>query len=164
MKKIRAIKYISILLFIIYISIILVAYLTDYISANATVWFSIVLAVVSINCCFKGAVLKSYSTLWFAVSLVLYALLIIVFEVNRISYGEFNYYFAVLPVVTSLIFICFGKLNYIYAIIINLSVAIPIFIINLFSLNIWLKIAVFTVFVLVGLLLSRAVYIKREKF
>ena len=92
MKKIRAIKYISIALFIWYISLIVMAYKTQYFEDKTNLYFSLLLASISLIMSFKGVVLKSYSTLWFALSLILYALIIILLEMKNIDY-MYQYYF-----------------------------------------------------------------------
>ncbi len=163
MRKIRAIKYLGIILSIIYLFVIVVAYYTEYISGTENLIFSVLLAVLSLFSCFKGSMIRSFSTLWFGITLILYALLIIIFEVKNFSYSEYIYVFAFLPIITSLIFICFRKLNYIKVMIINLSIAIPILLSNIFEIKIGLNIAIFSVSILVGIIVCRLINTHREK-
>lgn len=163
MRKIRAIKYIGLLLSIIYLLTILGVCFTEYIGGTENLVFSILLAVLSVFSCFKGSMIKSFSTLWFGITLILYAFLIIIFEVTEFSYFDYIYVFAFLPIVTSLIFVCFKKFNYIKVVIINLSIAIPILLSNILDVKLWLNIAIFSISILIGIFVCRLINISREK-
>ncbi|MBE5739039.1 MAG: hypothetical protein E7354_04870 [Clostridiales bacterium] len=162
MKKIRAIKYISIALFIWYISLIVMAYKTQYFEDKSNLYFSLLLASISLIMSFKGVVLKSYSTLWFALSLILYALIIILLEMKNIDYNSYKYFFILLPIVASLILVAFGQKVYLKVVILNVSVAIPMLLDYFIELQIWLYIVVFIISVLIGILLCRTFGFDKE--
>lgn len=163
MGKIRALKCIGLVLVVAYVLTILLAYKGSYFGNYNVLAFSLVLTLVSLGLCYKGSVLKSYSTLWFALSLILYALLILIFEIKNIEYSHLIYLFAFLPILPSLLLVCLGKFAYIKVIIINLSLALPLLVINILEMALWLKIGVFTVSVLLGLLVSKFFSLDKEK-
>lgn len=154
MRKIRAIKYIGLVLFFAYTIAIILTYFTSFVGDFDNILFSILLAVLSLFTCFKGTMIRSFSTLWFSVTLILYAILIIVFEITKISYDDYIYLFAFLPIITSLVFICFKKFHYIKVLIINLSIAIPVLISKTTVFNLWLNIGCFMCFVILGIFIA----------
>ena len=99
MRKIRAIKYIGLVLFFAYTMAIILTYFTSFVGDFDNILFSILLAVLSLFTCFKGTMIRSFSTLWFSVTLILYAILIIVFEITKISYDDYIYLFAFLTTI-----------------------------------------------------------------
>lgn len=164
MRKIRAIKFIGIILFVGYVLIGIMAYMERLVSRTDNILFSVLLAILSIFVCFKGSILKSYSTLWFGITLILYALLIVTFEVVKFDYMGYSYVFAFLPLITSTLFICFKKFNYIKIFIINLTIAIPVMFVNILNLKLWLNIAVFTISIIIGIVVCKLIDLSRERF
>ncbi len=146
-----------------YILTILLAYKGSFWGDKSVIAFSVVLTLVSLGLCYKGAVLKSYSTLWFALNLVLYALLILIFEIRNIDYLNLLYLFAFLPLISSLILVCFGKFAYFKVIILNLSVALPLLAFEFWEMVLWLKIGVFAISILLGVLTSKLFSLGKER-
>lgn len=163
MAKIRIIKYLGIVLFIVYLVTVVLAFTTSYFGDLNIIAFTFVLALVSLHLCYKGAVLHSYSTLWFALNLVLYALLILYFEIMNIEYNSFYFLFTFLPLIPSLIIVFWGKVGYLKVIILNLSVALPLTIFNFVTLDLWLQIGVFTFSILLGMFISKLFSLGKER-
>lgn len=163
MKKIRAIKYVGLALFVVYVVTIILASFTNYFGDYGVIAFSLVLASVAFHLFYKGAVLKSFSTLWFALCLILYALCILVFEIWNIGYSSYSFLFVFLPILPSVFILAFGKVIYLKVIILNLSIALPLLLFNYMNLSIWLKFGVFTISIVLGVLISRCIYVGKEK-
>lgn len=163
MIKIRIVKYIGIVLFVLYIAIIALAKYSQMLGDMDIILFSVLLASVSLVLCFEGAILKSFSTLWFALSLILYAILIITFEVNNIAYSGVGYLFAYLPILSSLIMLFMGRWGYIKVIILNISIALPISLIHNLSMEIWLKLGIILLSFIMGVFISKCITFDKEK-
>lgn len=162
MRKIRVIKYVGIALVALYVASIILASFTSLFGDYVVTIFSIILASISLYLFYKGAVLKSYSTLWFGLCLILYALCILAFEIWNIRYENYSFLFAFLPIVPSVLMLAFGRAIYLKVIIFNFSIALPLLIFNYVSLNLWLKIGVFTISIALGILVSRCTHIGKE--
>lgn len=163
MRKIRAIKYVGIALFVVYVVTIIFAHFTNFFGDYDVIAFSLVLASVALHLFYKGAVLKSFSTLWFALCLILYALCILAFEVWNIEYEDYFYLFAFLPILPSVLMVAFGRVTYLKVIIVNLSISLPLLLFNYFNLSFWLKLASFAISISLGIVISRCIYIGKEK-
>lgn len=163
MRKIKIIKYVGVMLFIIYVATMVLASFSNYFGDFNVIAFTLVLALLSLHLCYKGTVLHSYSTLWFALNLVLYALLILYFEIMKIDYNGFYFLFAFLPIVPSLILVFLGKAGYLKVIILDLSVALPLTIFNFPTLNLWLKIGVFAFSILLGIFICKLFSLGKER-
>ena len=82
MKKIRIVQIVGILLFLVYVSFIIInSFKISIIRGKETFIFSILLAVLSITLIYKGVLLKSSSTLWFALNLISYAIILLLFDI-----------------------------------------------------------------------------------
>ena len=68
------------ILFVFYVVLIVCDFTIDFLGIKSDVLFSIVLAVVSLNLLYKGVLLRSSSTLWFSLNLIIYAILIVIFK------------------------------------------------------------------------------------
>lgn len=150
-------------MFVMYASTTILAYSTNLFGDYEVVAFSLVLASVALHLFYKGAVLKSFSTLWFGLSLILYALIILAFEIWKIGYAEYLFLFAFLPILPSILMFALGRAIYLKVIIFNFSIAVPLVIFNYVSLNFWLQFGVFTISIAVGILISRCTHIGKEK-
>ena len=108
--------------------------------------------------------LKSTSTLWFGLSLILYALAIVTFELIAFDAEKYYYLFVLIPIFSSLIVLAvFSNLIYIKVIIFNLSIAIPIIIYNIFWLTWWWASIIGVVCVGFAIVLCRMISFKKEK-
>lgn len=166
MKRVKVVQLIGIILFILYIVfVILNAFKVGFIEGRQTLIFSILLAVLSITLIYKGVLLKSSSTLWFSLNLISYAIIIVVFEVVDLTFSDYYYLLSLIPIIASLINLAvFGYMIYIKVIILNITVAVPILLWQFTSLDFWWIIGVGVVSVLLGIIICRLIYDKKEKF
>ena len=166
MKKIRIVQIVGILLFLVYVSFIILNYFkVSIISGKETFIFSILLAVLSITLIYKGVLLKSSSTLWFALNLISYAIILLLFDIFDIKLNENYYILSLIPIIASIINLAvFGYLIYIKVIILNISIIIPVMLWQFIDINIWWLLAIALFSVLLGIIICRSIYFKREKF
>lgn len=164
MKKIRLVQIISVILFLLYVSLIILKLIWNKNSDNNNLIFSILLAIVSMNLIYKGKILKSTSTLWFGLCLILYAITIIIFELFKYDLSKYYCFFTIIPIFSSLIVLAiFNNLIYIKVIILNVSIAIPIIFYNIFWLTWWWGCIIGVVSIAIGIILSRCLNIGKEK-
>ena len=164
MKRIRLLQIISIVLFLLYTALLVVEFKWEMLGANSILIFSIILAVVSLSLIWKGKLLKSTSTLWFGLSLILYAIGIIVFELLNINFDKYMYLFVLIPIISSLIILAiFSNMIYIKVIIFNISISVPIILYNTIYITWWWAVIIGLVAVLVGILISRLLSLGKEK-
>lgn len=163
MRKIRVVQLIGIALFLVYMGLIVADILFGYLGNYGELVLSILLAIISINLIYKGMLIRSSSTLWFAVSLILFAIAIVVFELLKVSPLDYYWIFSIIPIISSLINVAiFQNLIYIKVIILNISICIPIFIKYFSALNVWWIVAIAGVSVLMGILLCRCINFSKE--
>lgn len=162
-KKIRIVQGIGFVLFLIYLALIISELIIGYLKDLQLVVFSGVLAIVSLTMIYKGVLLKSASTLWFAMCLILLAICLIVFEL--IDIGNENYYLlSLIPIIASLINIAiFHNLFYIKIIILNLSVTIPLIITQFTNFTILINLLFFGISLIIGIIICRNISLEREK-
>lgn len=164
MKKIKVVQIIGFVLFFVYVGLVISEFIWGYISDYRELLFSVLLAVVSINMLVKGVFLKSQSTLWFAITLVMYAILMTIFSIFNIDYNLYNYIFILLPIIASAInIVVFHNLLYIKVIILNLTLAIPFILSKFISLQTFWYYVIGVVSVLIGIIVCRCLKMKREK-
>lgn len=164
MKKIRIVQILGFILCLLYVIILILNMFFGMFPNINNLIFSILLAIVAFELLFKGVIIKSTSTMWFALSLILYALVIIVFERLSLNYEERAYIFAFLPIISSLIILfIFNNYIYIKLIILNISIAIPIALFILLDFKLWIFAIVLTISILFGILLSRLIKLDKEK-
>lgn len=164
MSKIRIVQILGFVLCLAYITILILNMFWGVFPNINNLIFSIILAIVSFELLFKAVIIKSTSTMWFALSLILYALIIIIFERLSLNYKSMAYVFAFLPIISSLIILLlFNNYIYIKLIILNMSIAIPITLFNLLDLKWWIFAIILTIGILFGILLSRMVNLDKEK-
>jgi len=165
-KKIRIVQIVGILLFLVYVSFIIInSFKISIIRGKETFIFSILLAVLSITLIYKGVLLKSSSTLWFALNLISYAIILLLFDIFDIKLNENYYILSLIPIIASIINLAvFGYLIYIKVIILNISIIIPVMLWQFIDINIWWLLAIALFSVLLGIIICRSIYFKREKF
>lgn len=163
MKKIRVVQIIGIVLFLVYLILILLDIFNKIFGDYRLLIFSSIMAVVSLNMIFKGVIIRSSSTLWFAIFLIISSILIVVFEILKINIEEFYFVFAIIPIFSSLLnLVVFKNLIYIKVIIINLSILIPIIIQSFNNFNIWLNISIYIISILLGIIICRSINLNKE--
>lgn len=163
MKKIRVVQIIGIVLFLVYLILILLDIFNKIFGDYRLLIFSSIMAVVSLNMIFKGVIIKSSSTLWFAIFLIISSILIVVFEILKINIEEYYFVFAIIPIFSSLLnLVVFKNLIYIKVIIINLSILIPLIIQSFNNFNIWLNISIYIISILLGIITCRSINLNKE--
>lgn len=164
MKKIKVVQIIGYVLFIIYLGLIIGEWIWGYWKDFENIAFSILLAIVSLSLIYKGVLIKSSSTLWFAVSLIIYAITIIIFEYLKIDPQNYYYIFVLIPIIASLINLAvFQNLIYIKVIILNISIAIPVFLSRFLSLSIWWILFIRLISVFIGIIICRSINLDKER-
>ena len=163
MKKIRIVSVIGCALFILYILLIISELIWGYLEDTQLLLFSSVLAVISIIMLYKGVLIKSASTLWFAICLILFAISLVVFELVEISV-EYYYLLSLLPIIASIVNIAiFHNLFYIKVIIINLSIFIPLLVTQFVLLDWWWVVLIYAISIVLGIILCRNLSLEKEK-
>ena len=163
MKKIKIIQIIGITLFIIYIGLIISDILLNYMGDYKILTLSFILALVSINSIWKGVVLRSSSTLWFSITLILISITIVIFDLNALVVENYYFIFVLIPIIASLINLAiFHNLIYIKVIILNISIAIPTIIHYFYNLKVWWNILSFGVSIVLGIIICRLWNLDKE--
>ena len=164
MKRIKFVQIIGIILFLVYVSLVIVDLLWGILYDMDNLIFSIVLAAISLTSICKGVLLKSASTLWFAVTLILTAILLVILNIYRFNADNCWFVFAIIPSISSIInLIVFKYLIYIKLIILNISVIIPIIIYKYVQFDWWISLIIDILSISLGILVSRLIKFKKEK-
>ena len=125
--------------------------------------FSLLLALISINLIAKGAILKSSSTMWFALTLILFAIVIAGFELNSLNPANYYYVFSIIPIISSLINLAiFKNLIYIKVIVLNISIIIPTIVSYFVDLELYFVFAIAIFCVIMGIVLCRSRNLNKE--
>jgi len=164
LTRIKIVSITGFLLFIIYLFLLITEWIYGYLGNYKDIVFSCILAIISLSLMFKGLLIKSVSTIWFSLCLIIYALCIIVF--NIIDFNYLNYYsiFALIPVISSLIIlVIFKNLLYIRLIIINIFIALPIFFLNIFDFNVWIFVTILIFSIILSVFVCRLIRFNKEK-
>ena len=164
MKRIRIIQIVGIVLFVIYVGLFILDLIWGVLSDFDSLILSIVLAIVSMSLIYKGVILKSGSTLWFSISLILSAIFLIIISLLNLSLGDYYYVFAILPIFASIFnLLIFGNKIYIKVIILNITILLPILVVRFYDLSIWLNILISVGSVVLGIIISRSINLSKEK-
>lgn len=164
MKRIRIVQLIEILLVLVYVALILSDLVYGLLGESRDTILSIVLVIISISLMHKGVLLKSQSTLWFSMSLVLFAITIISCQLIGVEPIEYYFIFALIPIISSIINIAiFNNLLYIKVMILNISIIVPVMIMYFTSMKVWHIIVIGLVSVLLGIAICRLLSFKKEK-
>ena len=164
MKKIKFVQIVGIVLFLIYISLVLIDIVWGIAYDINNLIFSIILAAISVTSIFKGVLLKSASTLWFSVTLILTAIMLVIFNIYRLNADNYWFIFAIIPIVSSIInLFIFKYLIYIKLIILNISIIIPIFVYKYLQFDWWIILIIGIISISLGILVSRLIKFKKEK-
>lgn len=164
MKRIRIIQIIGIVLFVIYFGLFVVDLSYGILHDLNTFVFSIILALISISLLFKGVLLKSSSTLWFAINLIFSAIFLIIINLFNLNIDYCYYIFSLIPLVASLInLLIYRYIIYIKVIVLNISIIIPVVLMQFFAVEWWIILVVAIVSVLLGIFICRSFNLGREK-
>lgn len=164
MKKIKIVQIIGLLLILTYISLFVSNLIVGYLKDLDQIVLSVVLICVSVALIFKGVLLKSSSTLWFAICLINFSILIIIFELASVDLQGYDWIFACVPLLASVLNLAVFKAKiYIKVIILNISILIPIVTTQVLSPNTWLSVIIWLVSVILGVFICRCINLDREK-
>ena len=164
MSKLKKVQIIGFTLFTMYIGAIILDVALDIFGDYRLIIFSVLLAIISLNLIYKGVLIKSASTMWFANTLMMFAITIIVFEIIGRDVMQYYYVFSFVPIISSLINLAvFNNLIYIKVIIINISIIVPICVTYFVSLFIWWQIVLWTMSIIIGIIICRMMNVNKEK-
>ncbi|HBO48215.1 MAG TPA: hypothetical protein DD614_00015 [Clostridiales bacterium] len=163
-KRVRIIQIVGLILVFVYLGLFVSNLVFGYMGSLDTFIFSIILVAIGFDLIYKGVLLKSSSTLWFANSLILFAILIIILKLEKQNLLDFVYLFALIPVLPSILNLAvFKNTIYIKIIILNLSIFIPILIQFVFSPKFWLMLIIWLFSVTLGIIICRNLKFGKEK-
>lgn len=164
MKKIRLVQAVGIVLFIGYLILLLIDAINGFLGNNTQLVLSVIMAVIGINLIFKGTIIKSSSTMWFANVLISLSVTIIVANLLRVEMRQVYYLMAIIPLFASIVnLIVFNNLTYIKVIIINISIIAPIIIEYFYGFDIYWSIGLFVISILIGVMVCRLINLDKEK-
>lgn len=163
MRKIRLVQIVGILLVVVYCILLCLDVIFNGLGNNRIILLSLVLAGIAVNMIVKGVIIRSGSTLWFAITLVISAIAVIIFSINTIDLNKYYYVFAILPIIASLInLVIFQNLIYIRIIIINVSILIPILLYSFVDLALHWVWLIGSVSVIGGIIVCRMIITNKE--
>ena len=164
MKKIKIIQIIGISLVLIYVVLLISDLAWGYLGDINTLVFSVILVCIGLNLIHKGVLLKSTSTLWFAMCLIIFAICIIILKLNNQNVQDFAYLFGVIPLISSFInFALFHAKIYIKVIILNMSILVPIFTSQFLNLQWFIDVGIGVMAIILGILICRNINLDKEK-
>lgn len=164
MKKIRIVQIIGILLFFIYVALFIIDLIWGFLHNFDILVFSGLLAIISMTLIAKGVLLKSSSTLWFSINLISIAIILIVFNIAKLDIENNYYILAFIPILASIInLVIFRYIIYFKLIIINISIIIPILILQFLYYSWWINIIFATISIALGIIICRSINLGKEK-
>lgn len=163
-KRVKIIQIIGSLLVFVYLGLFVSNVIFGYLGALDTFIFSILLVVIGFDLIWKGVLLKSSSTLWFAICLILWAILILILKLYNQNIQEYNFVFASIPLIPSALnMIVFKNSIYLKVIIINISIIVPILLMQFLTLSWWWLVLMATASVGVSIVICRFIGLKRGR-
>jgi len=163
LKRIRIVQIVSIALIMVYITLLIVDIAIYELGDWKDLAFTLLLAGIAVNMIFKGVLIKSQSTMWFAVTLALSAITLILFVLNGEDGAEYYYIFSFLPIISSVINLAiFGNLIYIKVIILNISIIVPIILSYFVAIEILTLVVIGVCSVVVGISICRLIRTNKE--
>ena len=164
MKKIKIIQIIGISLVLLYLILLISDLVWGYLGDINTLVFSVILVCIGLNLIRKGVLLKSTSTLWFAMCLIIFAICIIILKLNNQNVQDFAYLFGVIPLISSFINLAlFHAKIYIKVIILNMSILVPIFTSQFLNLQWFINVGIGVMAIILGILICRNINLDKEK-
>jgi hypothetical protein len=163
LHKVRIIAIIGIILFVIYVGLIITNISLDYLGEYELLVFSIILALISINMINKGILLRSTTTLWFALNMIIFAIVIIICELLSWDIANVGYIWSLIPILPSIInLIVFNNYIYIKLIIINVFIIIPLIINSLVVFSFWIEMGFIAGGIVIGIITCRLINFDKE--
>lgn len=164
MKKIKIVQFIGIVLFVAYLCLLILDIIWGMLHDYNVLIFSLILAMISVSLIVKGVLLKSSSTLWFAINLISCAIILIVFNLSKIEIANNYYVLSLIPLLASVInLIIFKYIIYFKLIIINISVIIPVYIMHFMNYEWWINLIIFLISITLGIWICRSINLGKEK-
>ena len=161
-KRVKIIQIIGSLLVFVYLGLFVSNVIFGYLGALDTFIFSILLVVIGFDLIWKGVLLKSSSTLWFAICLILWAILILILKLYNQNIQEYIFVFASIPLIPSALnMIVFKNSIYLKVIIINIFIIVPILLMQFLTLSWWWLVLMATASVGVSIVICRFIGLKR---
>lgn len=163
-KRVKIIQIIGSLLVFVYLGLFVSNVIFGYLGALDTFIFSILLVAIGFDLIWKGVLLKSSSTLWFAICLILWAILILILKLYNQNIQEYIFVFASIPLIPSALnMIVFKNSIYLKVIIINISIIVPILLMQFLTLSWWCLVLIATASVGVSIVICRFIGLKRGR-
>ncbi|MCI5497682.1 MAG: hypothetical protein MR412_03745 [Firmicutes bacterium] len=163
-KRVKIIQIIGSLLVFVYLGLFVSNVIFGYLGALDTFIFSILLVAIGFDLIWKGVLLKSSSTLWFAICLILWAILILILKLYNQNIQEYIFVFASIPLIPSALnMIVFKNSIYLKVIIINISIIVPILLMQFLTLSWWWLVLIATASVGVSIVICRFIGLKRGR-
>ena len=163
-KRVKIIQIIGSLLVFVYLGLFVSNVIFGYLGALDTFIFSILLVAIGFDLIWKGVLLKSSSTLWFAICLILWAILILILKLYNQNIQEYIFVFASIPLIPSALnMIVFKNSIYLKVIIINISIIVPILLMQFLTLSWWWLVLMATASVVVSIVICRFIGLKRGR-
>lgn len=163
-KRVKIIQIIGSLLVFVYLVLFVSNVIFGYLGALDTFIFSILLVAIGFDLIWKGVLLKSSSTLWFAICLILWAILILILKLYNQNIQEYIFVFASIPLIPSALnMIVFKNSIYLKVIIINISIIVPILLMQFLTLSWWWLVLIATASVGVSIVICRFIGLKRGR-
>ncbi len=163
-KRVKIIQIIGSLLVFVYLGLFVSNVIFGYLGALDTFIFSILLVAIGFDLIWKGVLLKSSSTLWFAICLILWAILILILKLYNQNIQEYIFVFASIPLIPSALnMIVFKNSIYLKVIIINIFIIVPILLMQFLTLSWWWLVLMATASVGVSIVICRFIGLKRGR-
>ncbi|MDY5677022.1 MAG: hypothetical protein SPK63_04455 [Eubacteriales bacterium] len=163
-KRVKIIQIIGSLLVFVYLGLFVSNVIFGYLGALDTFIFSILLVAIGFDLIWKGVLLKSSSTLWFAICLILWAILILILKLYNQNIQEYIFVFASIPLIPSALnMIVFKNSIYLKVIIINIFIIVPILLMQFLTLSWWWLVLIATASVGVSIVICRFIGLKRGR-
>ena len=163
-KRVKIIQIIGSMLVFVYLGLFVSNVIFGYLGALDTFIFSILLVAIGFDLIWKGVLLKSSSTLWFAICLILWAILILILKLYNQNIQEYNFVFASIPLIPSALnMIVFKNSIYLKVIIINIFIIVPILLMQFLTLSWWWLVLMATASVGVSIVICRFIGLKRGR-
>lgn len=164
MKKIRFVQAVGVVLFLGYILLLVIDVFKGFLGDYYQLILSLIMAIIGFNLLFKAVIIKSSSTIWFAIVLISMSVVIITMSLYRIEIEKLYYVFAIIPLFASLLnLIVFNNLIYIKVMIINATIIVPMIIQQFYTLGNYWSIGLFVISILIGIIICRVINFDKEK-
>jgi hypothetical protein len=162
-KKIRIVQVVGIVLFLSYLLLFVVNVFRGLFADFYQILLSVIMTLIGFNLVFKGVVIKSNSTLWFANVLITMSLTIIILNLLKIDMDEILYLFTIIPIFASVLnLVVFNNLIYLKIIIINITFIVPALIQKFYKFELYCTIGMYVISILIGILVCRLINLDKE--